>query len=405
MAWCAQPKTDLRAMETRPTPVGDNDLFASEIPDAPGEGEKSRQNTGIYPSQEIEELIRGRKILAAESIADPQIQPASLDLRLGRTAYRVNASFLPGPDHSVRDRIDAFAQYEIDLADGGVLEQGHVYIVPLLEQLDLPRPIGAYANPKSSAGRLDIFTRVITDNSPAFDRIAAGYRGPLYAEISPRTFSVRVRTGTRLNQLRLRRGAPTLSKTAMRALQTERKLSTDGSEIKLEGDKLNISLDLGGSGPDAIVGYKAKKNCDVIDVDRVAHYPAADFWEPIRAPADGGFVLNVDDFYILASREAVSVPPDHAAEMIPYDTLVGEFRVHYAGFFDPGFGSPEAGGTGSKAVLEVRPHEVPFFVEDGQVVGRLVYEKLRAVPDRLYGKDLGSNYQAQGLRLSKHFRM
>jgi len=392
-------------METRPTPVGDNDLFASEIPDAPGEGEKSRQNTGIYPSQEIEELIRGRKILAAESIADPQIQPASLDLRLGRTAYRVNASFLPGPDHSVRDRIDAFAQYEIDLADGGVLEQGHVYIVPLLEQLDLPRPIGAYANPKSSAGRLDIFTRVITDNSPAFDRIAAGYRGPLYAEISPRTFSVRVRTGTRLNQLRLRRGAPTLSKTAMRALQTERKLSTDGSEIKLEGDKLNISLDLGGSGPDAIVGYKAKKNCDVIDVDRVAHYPAADFWEPIRAPADGGFVLNVDDFYILASREAVSVPPDHAAEMIPYDTLVGEFRVHYAGFFDPGFGSPEAGGTGSKAVLEVRPHEVPFFVEDGQVVGRLVYEKLRAVPDRLYGKDLGSNYQAQGLRLSKHFRM
>jgi len=405
VAWCARPKTDLRAMETRPTPVGDNDLFASEIPDAPGEGERSRQNTGIYPSQEIEELIRGRKILAAESIADPQIQPASLDLRLGRTAYRVNASFLPGPDHSVRDRIDAFAQYEIDLADGGVLEQGHVYIVPLLEQLDLPRPIGAYANPKSSAGRLDIFTRVITDNSPAFDRIAAGYRGPLYAEISPRTFSVRVRTGTRLNQLRLRRGAPTLSKTAMRALQTERKLSTDGSEIKLEGDKLNISLDLGGGGPDAIVGYKAKKNCDVIDVDRVAHYPAADFWEPIRAPADGGFVLNVDDFYILASREAVSVPPDHAAEMIPYDTLVGEFRVHYAGFFDPGFGSPEAGGTGSKAVLEVRPHEVPFFVEDGQVVGRLVYEKLRAVPDRLYGKDLGSNYQAQGLRLSKHFRM
>ena len=392
-------------METRLTPVGDNDLFASETPDAPAEGDKSRQNTGIYPSQEIEGLIRSRKILASETIADPQIQPASLDLRLGRIAYRVNASFLPGPDHSVRDRIDAFAQYEIDLADGGVLEQGHVYIVPLLEQLDLPKPLNAYANPKSSAGRLDIFTRVITDYSTAFDRIAAGYRGPLYAEISPRTFSVRVRTGTRLNQLRLRRGAPTLSKTAMRALQTERKLSTDGPEIKLEGDKLNISLDLGGSGPDAIVGYKAKKNCDVIDVDRVGHYPAADFWEPIRAPADGGFVLNVDDFYILASREAVSVPPDHAAEMIPYDTLVGEFRVHYAGFFDPGFGSPEAGGTGSKAVLEVRPHEVPFFVEDGQVVGRLVYERLRAVPDRLYGKDLGSNYQAQGLRLSKHFRM
>ncbi len=395
-------------MESRPAPAGDNDLFGSDSPDSSnsgGEGDRARQSTGIYPSQEIEALIRGRKILASAPIADAQIQPASLDLRLGRTAYRVNASFLPGPDHSVRDRIDAFAQYEIDLAEGGVLEQGHVYIAPLLEQLDLPRQVGAYANPKSSAGRLDIFTRAITDNSPAFDRVAPGYCGPLYAEISPRTFSVRVRAGTRLNQLRLRRGAPTLSKTAMRALQTERKLTTDDSEITLDGGKLNISLDLGGGGPDAIVGYKAKKNCDVIDVDRVGRYPAADFWEPIRAPAGGGFVLNVDEFYILASREAVSVPPDHAAEMIPYDTLVGEFRVHYAGFFDPGFGSPEAGGAGSKAVLEVRPHEVPFFVEDGQVVGRLVYEKLRAVPDRLYGQAMGSNYQAQGLRLSKHFRM
>ena len=401
----AQPEIELRAMETQLTLVDDKDLFRSETPEAAGEGDRSRPNTGIYPSQEIEALIHGRKILASVPVVDRQIQPASLDLRLGATAYRVNASFLPGPGHSVRQRIDAFAQYEIDLAEGGVLEQGHVYIVPLLEQLDLPKPLSAYANPKSSAGRLDIFTRVITDRSTAFDRIAAGYSGALYAEISPRTFSVRVQTGTRLNQLRLRRGAPTLSKTAMRALQTERKLSTDGSEIKLEGDKLNISLDLGGSGPDAIVGYKAKKNCDVVDVEKVAHYPAADFWEPIRAPADGGFVLNVDDFYILASKEAVSVPPDHAAEMIPYDTLVGEFRVHYAGFFDPGFGSPEAGGAGSKAVLEVRPHEVPFFVEDGQVVGRLVYEKLRAVPDRLYGKAMGSNYQAQGLRLSKHFRM
>ena len=400
-----QSNTDVRAMDTRPTSAGDNDLFGSDPSDPTAEGDRSRQNTGLYPSQELKGLIRGRKILACPPIADPQIQPASLDLRLGRTAYRVNASFLPGPDHSVKDRIEAFSQYELGLAEGGVLEQGHVYIVPLLEQLDLPRPIGAYANPKSSAGRLDIFTRVITDKSPAFDRIAPGYCGRLFAEISPRTFSVRVRTGTRLNQLRLRRGAPTLSKTAMRELKTERKLSTDGSEIKLEGDKLNISLDLAGSGPEAVVGYKAKKNCDVIDVDKVGHYPAADFWEPIRAPANGGFVLNVDDFYILASKEAVSVPPDHAAEMIPYDTLVGEFRVHYAGFFDPGFGSPEAGGAGSKAVLEVRPHEVPFFVEDGQVVGRLVYERLRAVPDRLYGKDLGSNYQAQGLRLSKHFRM
>lgn len=393
---------------TQLKPVGEDDLFPSATPDGARDGDKALQNTGIYPSQEIEGLIRSRKILASAQIADRQIQPASLDLRLGRTAYRVNASFLPGPHHTVRDRIEAFSQYEIDLADGGVLEQGHVYIVPLLEQLDLPKLLSAYANPKSSAGRLDIFTRVITDRSTAFDRIAAGYCGALYAEISPRTFSVRVRTGTRLNQLRVRRGAPTLSKTALRALQTERKLSTDGPEITLEGDKLNISLDLGGSGPEPperIVGYKAKKNCDVIDVEKIAYYPAADFWEPIRAPADGGFVLNVDDFYILASREAVSVPPDHAAEMIPYDTLVGEFRVHYAGFFDPGFGSPEAGGTGSKAVLEVRPHEVPFFVEDGQVVGRLVYEKLRAVPDRLYGKDLGSNYQAQGLRLSKHFRM
>ena len=364
-----------------------------------------RQNTGIYPSQDLAKLIREKRNRAANAISDHQIQPASLDLRLGRTAYRVNASFLPGSNFTVKERLKVFSQYEIDLTAGGVLEQGHVYIVPLLEILDLPKEVSGFVNPKSSTGRLDIFTRVITDNSTAFDRVARGYKGALYAEISPRTFSVRVHTGTRLNQLRLRQGAPGLSESAMRELHDNDKLSGDKQEVELDRERLNISLDLCADGTDCIVGFKARKNCDVIDYEKVRYYPFKDFWEPIRAPKSGGFVLDVDDFYILASKQSVRVPKTHAAEMLAYDTLVGELRVHYAGFFDPGFGSPEAGGAGSKAVLEVRPHEVPFFVQDGQVVGRLVYEKLRAIPDRLYGKEMGSNYQAQGLRLSKHFRM
>jgi dCTP deaminase len=363
-------------------------------------------STGILPCQALAQCIASGEIYADQPIGPELIQPASLDLRLGTMAYRVRASFLPGANNSVADKLAAFAMHSFPLTDGAVLEKGCVYIVPLLENLKLRARTGAMANPKSSTGRLDIFTRVITDGAEEFDRIAVGYKGPLYAEISPRTFSVKVRTGSRLCQLRLRRGASTASDTAMRRLHERSPLIVGANGEMSAADiesGLALSVDLAGDPKHKIVGYRAKRHTDIVDVDNVGGYAIADFWEPIAAPG-GHIILDPDDFYILASREAVAVPPDHAAEMRAYDTLVGEFRVHYAGFFDPGFGHDSAGGTGSRAVLEVRSHDVPFVLEHGQTVGRLIYERLTALPDRLYGQGIGSNYQAQGLKLSKHFR-
>ncbi|MDA0239319.1 MAG: 2'-deoxycytidine 5'-triphosphate deaminase [Proteobacteria bacterium] len=360
--------------------------------------------TGILPCQAIEALIRSREILSEVDILEDQIQPSSVDLRLGTVAYRVRASFLPGSAYTVRDKLDAFTMHKIDLTDGAVLEKGCVYIVPLMESLKLRARTSAMANPKSSTGRLDIFTRLITDHAVEFDRVEAGYKGPLYAEISPRTFSVLVRPGVRLSQLRLRRGSPASSDTAMRRLHERAPLvdAAPGEEIIDKG--VAISVDLKGHDDTGIIGYRAKHHTGIIDVERVGYYEVEDYWEPIKANRNGQLILDPDDFYILASREAVSVPPDHAAEMRAYDTSVGEFRVHYAGFFDPGFGHDAAGGRGSRAVLEVRSHDVPFVLEHGQVVGRLIYERLTAVPDRLYGSGIGSNYQRQALKLSKHFK-
>lgn len=360
--------------------------------------------TGILPCQAIEALIRSREIVSEIDILEDQIQPSSVDLRLGTVAYRVRASFLPGSASTVREKLDAFTMHQIDLTDGAVLEKGCVYIVPLMESLKLRARTSALANPKSSTGRLDIFTRLITDHAVEFDSVEAGYKGPLYAEISPRTFSVLVRPGVRLSQLRLRRGSPASSDTAMRRLHERAPLvdAAPGEEIIDKG--VAISVDLKGHDETGIIGYRAKHHTGIIDVERVGHYEVEDYWEPIKANRDGQLILDPDDFYILASREAVSVPPDHAAEMRAYDTSVGEFRVHYAGFFDPGFGHDAAGGGGSRAVLEVRSHDVPFVLEHGQVVGRLIYERLTAVPDRLYGTGIGSNYQRQALKLSKHFK-
>jgi dCTP deaminase len=348
--------------------------------------------------------IRPRYAFAAD-----QIQPASLDLRLGSVAYRVRASFLPGPGTTVAQRIAELKLHEFPLEDGAVLETGCVYIVPLIESLALPADIAAAANPKSSTGRLDVFTRVIADETRGFDRIACGYHGPLYAEISPKTFPVLVREGSRLSQLRLRRGEAALGAEALRSLHASERLVDRGEAVM--GDGVAVSIDLSGvhdargNGNDrGIVGYRAKRHTGVIEVERRGAYEVADFWEPIAARADKSLILDPDEFYILASNEAVQVPPDYAAEMVPFDPLVGEFRVHYAGFFDPGFGYAGAGGTGSRAVLEVRSREVPFILEHGQVVGRLVYEKMLARPQQLYGQGIGSNYQAQGLKLSKHFR-
>lgn len=361
--------------------------------------------TGILPAQALLRAVEAGQIASRAPIDDPQVQPASLDLRLGEVAYRVRASFLPGPGATVEDKVDLYGQYEIDLSGGAVLERGGVYIVPLLESLALPEDLSAIANPKSSTGRLDIFTRLITNNSAEFDTVRAGYKGGLYAEISPRTFSIKVRTGTRLSQLRIRRGTPRPSDAALKRLH-ERDPLVDRApdETTIAEGKLGVSIDLTGDPDTGLVGYRAKRDAGVIDYDQPGAYDPFEFWEPIYTRKTKSIVLNLDDFYILASKEAISVPPDHAAEMVAYDTMVGEFRVHYAGFFDPGFGHREFGGEGSRAVLEVRPHEVPFMVEDGQLVGKLIYERMTEIPDRLYGQDLGSNYQAQGLRLSKHFR-
>ncbi len=355
---------------------------------------------GILPDWAIRALADAGQLLPAEPFVDAQVQPASLDLRLSDRAFRVRASFLPGPDLRVAERLPDLALHEIDLGDGAVLETGCVYIVPLLERLALPETIAASSNPKSSTGRLDVFTRVITDHARSFDQVPAGYQGPLYLEISPRTFPIIVRRGSRLSQIRFRADDARLDDAALADLHERERLAS-GEPRFIDG--LALSIDLQGDG-DGLVGYRAKRHTGVIDLDRPGAYEILDFWEPIRRRGAPEIVLDPDQFYILVSREAVHVPPAYAAEMVPFDPLVGEFRVHYAGFFDPGFGHDAAGGHGSRAVLEVRSHEVPFILGHGQTIGRLVYERMAAAPDHVYGADLKSHYQAQGLKLSKHFK-
>ena len=356
--------------------------------------------TGLLPSQVIGEMIRNHEVLSVDTIDKRQIQPASLDLRLDGLAYRVRSSFLPGRDKSVRESLRDVTMGEVDLRGGAILEKGCVYIVPLKESVALPSRIIAVANPKSSIGRLDIFTRLITDEATEFDRVQSGYSGPLYAEISPRAFTVIVREGSSLNQVRFRRGNPNNSDASLRRLHQQWRL-VDRSDANIENG-IALSVDLRSFSGGGVVGYKARKHTDLIDVDLIDYYSPDRYWEPIYSEG-GKLILNPGDFHILMSKELVTVPPDHAAEMIPYDPLVGEFRVHYAGFFDPGFGYREGGVNGTRAVLEVRSHEVPFIIEDGQVIGRLSYERLTDVPERLYGGDIGSSYQEQGLKLSKHF--
>ena len=356
--------------------------------------------TGVLASQQIASMMADGHVHAAPDILPDQIQPASLDLRLGRVAYRVRASFLAGAGASVADRLREFEMHRIDLSDGAVLEKGCVYVVPLMEGLDLPADVQAVANAKSSTGRLDLLTRAITDGGEEFDRVPAGYRGPLYAEICPRSFSVLVRPGMRLNQIRFRRGQAVLSDAELSALHAQSPL-VDGAAVISDG--LGFSVDLRPQSG-SLVGYRAKPHTGLIDLDRIGGYAPADFWEEVHAE-QGRIILDPGSFYILVSNEAVHIPPAFAAEMAPYLAMVGEFRVHYAGFFDPGFGHGPAGGTGSRGVLEVRCHEAPFVLEHGQIVGRLVYERMNAVPDQLYGADIASNYQGQGLKLSKHFRV
>ncbi|HKX64819.1 MAG TPA: 2'-deoxycytidine 5'-triphosphate deaminase [Rhizomicrobium sp.] len=376
---------------------------------APGEESYGRFSTGILPSHVLKRLIdQGREVTASEPFAPGQIQPASIDLRLGPVAYRVRASFLPGPSATVEEKLRTVFMHEVDLRDGAVLEAGCVYIVPLLERAEFSARISGGANPKSSTGRIDVFTRLITDHAPSFDRVAPGYRGPLYAEICPQTFPVLVRKGSRLNQLRIRHGSPQFTDTQLRRLHELSPLVDGEPDID---NGLALSIDLKGSADFAVgrggkrIGFRAKRHTGLIDVDKTGALDPADYWEPIEANARGDMVLDPDEFYILVSRERVAIPPDHAAEMVPFNPLVGEFRVHYAGFFDPGFGYEPGKPPSARGVLEVRSREVPFILEHGQVIGRLVFERLTDPPPEGYGEGLGSNYQRQGLKLSKHFRI
>ena len=331
---------------------------------------------GILPAQSIETLIATGAITSDTEFDHDQVQPASLDLRLSNQAWRVRASFLPG-HRKVEERIADVAMHAIEITPAGVvLEKGCVYIVRLQERLKLPKGLIARANPKSSTGRVDVFVRLLTDQGARFDDVAEGYDGPLYMEVAPQTFSILVRPGTRLNQLRLKAGDPP-------------KLETRSVGVDLQGGD--------------IVGFRGRRHAGVVDLDHIDGHDPRDFWEPLTLRR-GELLLDPGEFYILASSDDVEIPVDQAAEMTPIDPSVGEFRVHYAGFFDPGFGTDEAHGAGSKGVLEVRTHDTPFLLEHGQIVARLVYEPLTERPSRLYGES-GSHYQNQGLKLSKHFRV
>jgi dCTP deaminase len=366
---------------------------------------------GILSRQEIRKLVK-QKIVWAADIEESQFQPASFDLRLGPTAHRVRASFLPGQGKTVQQQLDELSSNALSLeGDGAVLEHGRVYVVELLEQISkLPPTLSVIANPKSSTGRLDVFTRLITDGSEVFDSISSGYSGKLYAEISPSSFSIKVRKGSRLNQIRFRRRNSQQVEHQEFKIKDPKLLEIHRKTPLVDGDAkfrngLIVHIELENADTHGIIGYKAQRFTDIVDIDQVGKYRLSEYWEPITARGDRRLILDPDQFYILASKEKLHIPPTLAAEMVPIDPTMGAFRVHYAGFFDPGFGYSDYGHLGSRAVLEVRSHEVPFILEDGQVVGRLAYEEMTSQPEVLYGQGGLSNYQGQSLKLSKHFRM
>ncbi len=378
---------------------------------------------GILPSQDIQSLIDSSDIQCRyKDGSTPGIQPASLDLTLGPTAYRLQASFLPQSKTALEGMKD-LVMYEVNLEKGAVLEREAVYLIPLRERLSLPYYARGKTNPKSSIGRLDVFTRVITDYASRFEETPARYHGELFLEVVPRSFTIKVTTGQRLNQLRLFEAAPrtidlidAIERESIEGLELqnfyhEEKLLFDGEgefigdhEKHISNDGLLMSVDLTSTNGEPI-GYKAKKNSQVIELGKIGHYEADDFWEPIAPPKNGKLILEPEEFYIFASKEYIRVPLTCAAEMVEFDAGSGELRTHYAGFFDPGFGYGKSGEVkGTKAVLEVRPHDVPFIIEDGQILFKMKYESMTAKPDIWYGREIGSNYHNQGLRLSKQFK-
>lgn len=388
------------------TTKNESETLASPRTDAPDP--RSRQ--GVLPAQDLRKAIHEEWIRSSTyKLPLENVQPASIDLRLGEYAWPLRCSFLPDAKSSVEEKLQDIAFGEpIDLRHGAILERDRPYLVPLIEELRLPADLRAKANPKSSTGRLDVFTRVITDRNHRFDEIVAGYRGKLYLEIVPRSFAIRVATNLALNQLRLIRGDARISDSQLRNLHEEFPLlyldshALRGSELAT-ADGLFLSLDVSG-GRDRIIGYRAKKNSLPIDLTKIREYDWTDYWDPVRPERGERIVLEPEIFYLLISAEGVCIPPGYAAEMMAYDPTAGELRTHYAGFFDPGFGYDRSGRlSGSRAALEVRARDVSFMVEHRQPVCKLSFEEMVTEPDSLYGEDLGSNYQRQVSMLSKHF--
>jgi len=363
--------------------------------------------TGVLPSQALRQAVVDKRIKADIEITEEQIQPASIDLRLGTVAYRVQASFLPNQRSTVAEKIAGLSMAGVSLDSPTLLERDCVYIIPAMETFELPSDTSGYANPRSTTGRLDIFTRLIADYSGEFDRIPKGYAGNVFLEVVPRTFPIIVSSGMRLCQVRLVRGSPPATDSIISALDAEESLvfvdteSPGKAQIK-KGLWFSVSLDT--NGESQVVAYKAKRNTRAVDLSKVSYYAPNEFWEPILGSQSKGLVLDPGDFYILASKERVRVPIDVAAEMVPFDASIGEFRVHYAGFFDPGFGYGSSDIKGTRAVLEVRAHDVPALIEDGQYLGRLRYMRLLCRPDKIYSQQIGSSYQGQELTLSKQFK-
>ncbi len=377
-------------------------LFPSAV--SAGEGGQSF-TTGIFPSQHIRAYIERGYLRAGVPIQEEQIQPASLDLRLGNVAYEIPASVLPGTEETVADKIGQFDEVtHHDLREATTLEVGKIYIIPLQESVRLPAEVSARTNPKSSIGRLDIFVRCLTDYATGYNAVAGGYKGPLYVEVVPHSFPIVIAEGVSLNQIRFRRGNPPSPDSELHSLHERNMLlysESDTPEAYIERG-LHLTVNIAGGGEEAVVGYTAKKDTPPLDLCSDEAHPTEQYWEPLHA-SDRGIVLEPDAFYLLASKEWVRVPPQYSAEMQAYDPQMGEFRAHYAGFFDPGFGFGRGEVEGSRAVLEVRPHKIPFLLEGGQVVGRLRYERLMEQPDKVYNAEIGSSYQGQSLSLSKHF--
>ena len=378
---------------------------------------KSAKNgrSGVFSYGELKAAIDEGVISSVAPIDDAQVQPASMDLRLGSRVYRLVSSFLPEGEEVLKKlhTPDVYGSdlvmYETDISDGGILERGSVYLIPLMEELNLPRNVGGKANPKSTTGRLDIFTRVITDCNPSFDEIPEGYRGGLYLEVMPRSFTIKVKKGLSLVQLRLRRGACTVSDPALKRLNKDTRLLYDGKR-NLGNDKVRVSgglfmsIDLEGGG-DGVIGYKSKRNSHVVDLTKRGYYNIEDFWEPLYANKKSTLILEPEEFYILASKEKIRIPGRFAAEMVPFEAGSGELRTHYAGFFDPGFGYGKKGEVkGTRAVLEVRAHDVPFMIAHGQSFCKLFFERMSEKPEKVYGPKIGSSYQYQGITLSKQFK-